>query len=67
MRGWYKKAVDRPPPLSRVDIATMMAERVELYRYIPPPGHPIPVGLQPFQVDESILEDKYIAWSVRRL
>ena len=59
--------MDRPPPPARVAIATMTAERVELYRPVPPLGQPIPVGVQPFLVDDSILEDEEIAWAVRRL
>ena len=59
--------MDRPPPPARVAIATMTAERVELYRHVPPLGQPIPVGVQPFLVDDSILEDEEIAWAVRRL
>ena len=60
-------AVDRPPPPAIVDVATMKAERVKLYRRVPPMGQPIPVGVQPFVVDDSIPEDKEIAWAVRRL
>ena len=48
MRGWYKAAVDRPPPPDRVALDTMTAEREELYRNDPPPGEPIPVGDLPF-------------------
>ena len=45
----------------------MMAERVELYRHVPPMGQPIPMGLQLFLIYYSILEDKDIAWAVHRL
>ena len=38
-----------------------------MYRYVPLPGKPIPVGVQPFLVDESIPEDKEIACYVRRI
>ena len=43
MRGWYKDSVDRPPPPSRVALATMMTEKEKNYRVVPPPGEPIPV------------------------
>ena len=54
MRGWYKGTVDRPPPPSRVAIYTITEEQVKLYRHISSPGQPIPVGVQPFLVDDSI-------------
>ena len=58
MIGCYKDAVDLPPPPTRVAISTMTAERVKLYQNVPPPGHPIPVGVQPVPVDDSIPEDE---------
>ena len=69
MQGWYKEAVDRPPPSARVALATMPAEREELYRNVPSPGEPIPVENPPFHllVDDSIPEDEDIDWAVRRL
>ena len=69
MQGWYKEAVDRPPPPARVALATMTMEREELYRYVPLPGETIPVGEPtfPLLVDDSIPEDEDIAWTVRRL
>ena len=67
MRGWYKDALDRPPPPYRVAIATMTAYKVELYRHVPPPGQPIHVGVHHFLVNDSILENKDIAWAVCRL
>ena len=67
MRGCYREKLDRPPPPAIVAISNMTAEQVELYRHVPPPGHPIPVGVQPLSMDDSILEDKEISWVVRRL
>ena len=66
IQGWYKDAVDQPPPLDRVALAKMMAEREELYRHVPSPGYPIPVGEPPFPflVDDSIPEDEDITWAV---
>ena len=64
---WYKYAVNRPPPTSRVTINHMIEDRVELYRHVPSPGQSIPVGITPFPVDNSVLDDKEIAWEVRRL
>ena len=61
MRGWYKNSVDSPPLHARVAVATMTAERFDMYRHVPPPVQPIPVGVQPFPVNDSIPEDKDIA------
>ena len=44
-----------------------MAERVALYIYVPPPGEKIPIAIQPFQVDDSVPEEGYIEWAVKRL
>ena len=58
----------RTPPLpSRLAIAIMTAECVGMYRHVPSPGHPIPVGLQPFPVEDYIPEEEDIAWAVRCL
>ena len=46
--------MERTPPPSRVAIATMMTERFEIYRHIPPPGESIPVEDSPFLVDDDI-------------
>ena len=59
--------MDRPLPPDRVIITTIMAERVEIYWHVTPPVQPIPVGLHPFLVDDSIPEYEEIAWAVRRL
>ena len=67
MRGWYKDAVDLPPPRSRVAPATMTEKMEELYRHEPPLVEPIPVGDLPFLMDDNILEDEEIAWEVRRI
>ena len=67
MRGWYKDASYHPPPLARVTISTMTTERFELYQNIPYQVQTIPMGVQPFPVDDSIPEEKDIAWTVRRL
>ena len=60
MQGWYKDAVDHPPPLARVALATMTAEREDLYRHVPSSGEPIPVEDPPFPflVNDSIPEDE---------
>ena len=66
MRGWYKDTLDRPPPPTRVAISTMTAESVDLYQNVLPSGQPIPMGVQPFPMENSIPEDKESAWAVHR-
>ena len=36
LRGWYFKAEERPPPPTRVTIARMTEDRVEIYWRDPP-------------------------------
>ena len=45
---WYKDAMDRPQPSSRVAITTMLAWQVKQYRHIPYPGKLILMGVNPF-------------------
>ena len=47
MQGWYKATVNRPPTPAIVALATMKAEREELYQHVPLTGEPIPVGYIP--------------------
>ena len=56
MQGWYKDAIDLPPPLDRVALATMTAERDDIYQHAPPPGELIPVGDLLFLVDDDVPE-----------
>ena len=67
MQGCYNNSIDRLPPPYRVAIDQMTADLVELYRSVPPPGQPIPVGMHTFPIKDYIPEDKEIAWAVHRL
>ena len=64
---WYKDDVDCPPPPARMAIPTITAEWADVYRKVPPPGQPTPMGVQPFLVDDSIPEDEEISWAVCRI
>ena len=48
IQGWYKAAVDRAPPPSRVTLKRITAERVALYSCVPPLGENIPVRIERF-------------------
>ena len=67
MQGYDKDVVDCSPPIPRVALATMTAEREELYQNLPPTVDQIPMGDLPFLVDYGIPEDEDISWAVRRL
>ena len=67
IKGWYKAAVDRAPPPTRVTLERITAERVELYIYVPPPGTNIPISVQPFPVDNSVPTEGKIEWVVTQL
>ena len=67
IKGWYKAAVDRAPPHARVTLERIMTGRVELYSYVPPLGTKIPISVQPFPVDDSVLTEDKIEWSVTQL
>ena len=60
MKWWYQAAVDRAPPPARLFLESIMVDRVDLYRYVPPPGENIPVSVEPFPVDDSIPTEDYI-------
>ena len=44
-----------------------MAERVELYSYVPPPGENIPVTVTPADVDYLVPKEDEIAEAVKKL
>ena len=66
LQGQYKSAVDRAPPPARATLKRVMAERVELYSRVPPPGDSIPVNIEPFAVGDGVPEEGEIEWAVKR-
>ena len=58
IKGWYKAVVDPAPPTSWVTLEWIMAERVELYIYVLPPGTNTPIFVQPFPVDDSVTTEE---------
>ena len=43
IKRWYKAAVNQSPLPARVTPERIMAEQVELYSYVPPPGTNTPI------------------------
>ena len=68
MKGWYKAAVDRTLPPSRVTLYQITAERVDLYRQVQPSEENIPISVDPFEVEDLVpTEDKieFLVWRLR--
>ena len=59
--------VDRAPLPAWFTLNRIMEERVDLYRYVPPPGANISISVDPFLVDDSVPTEGEIEWSVKRL
>ena len=60
LKGWYKAAVNRAPPPARATLERIMAERLDLYSYVPSLGENIPVTVAPAEVDDSVLTEDEI-------
>ena len=67
IRGWHQEAVDHDPPLARVTLERITAERKELYRTVPPQGDTIPISVPPSSIDDSIPTEEEVEWAVMRL
>ena len=67
MKGWYKAAVDHVLLPARATLKQIMAERVDLYSYMPSPGANIPVIVRPDPVDDSVSTEDKIEEAVKNL
>ena len=66
--GKITPSTNPPPPTpARVTIKCMALERVGLYWHVTSLGWTVPVGVTPFHVDDSVPNNKEIAWSVQSL
>ena len=54
MMEWYWATVDCAPPPNQVTLDQITAERVDLYRYVPPLGYNIPFSVDPLPVGDSV-------------
>ena len=64
MQGWYKTASDHPLYPVRITLANIMADQVEIYLQVPPPGDSISIDTYPFPIDYSIYMVENIEWAV---
>ena len=60
LKGWYTAASDKLPNPCHISMDKQTAEREELYWKVSPPGDPIPINVEPFDLDDSIPEDAAI-------
>ena len=67
IKGLYRAAVDRTPPSARVNLERIMAERVELYSYVPSLGMNTPIYVEPYPVDKSVPTEDDIEWALKIL
>jgi hypothetical protein len=67
LKGWYceaGKAASRPCFMT---MERQTEEREELYRKVPPPGDPIPINVEPFDINDNVSTDGKIRERVRGL
>ena len=57
LQGWYKAEVDRAPPPAQSTLKRITADRVTLYSRVPPLGYSIPVGIEPFAMEDGVTEE----------
>ena len=67
LEGWYAAAGDRPPKPCNETMVTQTSERVKLYRKVPPPGDPIPINVEPKEVEDTCPGDVELRDVVRGL
>ena len=59
--GVVERCCQQTPTLARIYLETLMAERADLYSRVLPSGLPIPIGIDPFPVDDNIPGDEGIS------
>ena len=53
LKGWYKAASEAAPAASPLSLAAQTAERVDLYRKVPPPGAPLPIHVDKVDIPDG--------------
>ena len=67
MKGCYWAAVDCAPLPAQITLERITEERVDLYRYMPPPGDNTPISVDPFPVYDLVPTEYEIEWVVAQL
>ena len=66
-KRWYRAAEDRALKPCYESMAKQTAEREELYRKVIPPGDPIPINVDPYEVQDEVPGDMEIRAKVKDL
>jgi len=66
-KGWYRSASERAPKPCRQTLARQTDEREELYGMVIPPGTPIPINVDAFDINDDVPGEAEIRAAVRRL
>ncbi len=64
---WYHSVEDRPPKLNYQRMEMLTQECIDLYTAAPPLGAPIPINVDPFDVNNKIPTDGEIQEAVKSL
>ena len=67
LKGWYKATTDTAPAASQLSLAAQTAERVDLYRKVPPPGDPLLIHVDKADIPDSPPSDGELRDVVRGL
>ena len=67
IKGWYRSVEDRPPKPNYQRMETLTQEQIDLYTAAPPPGAPIPINVDPFDVNDEMPTDGEIREAVKSL
>ena len=67
LKGWYREAGEISPRPCLQTMEQQTAERVELYGRVPPPGDPIPINVDAFDVNDGVPPDEEIRGVARDL
>ena len=67
IKGWYRTVEDRAPNPCCETLETQTREREELYAKRTPPGEPIPINVDPFEIRDETPEDDEIRAVVKAL
>jgi hypothetical protein len=67
LKGWYATVEDRAPKASHDTLVQQTEERTALYSCVPPPGGPLPINVQPFDICNDIPSNLEIREVVREL
>jgi hypothetical protein len=67
IKGWYATVEDHAPKASHDMLVQQTEERIALYSRVPPPGGPLPINVQPFDICGNFTSNSEIREVVREL